>query len=132
VVPVDHVTQGRAFPLVGSDFEETADVSVSLHVGHRVIPLRRLTAAPNGHFRTTLVVPETVRDGYAQLAASDDSGSHADVWVLVGARPEARAAPAIVHSSARSPVITALVLALFAAMLVAGVLLIARRVRRPR
>jgi hypothetical protein len=133
VVPVDHATQGRPFPLVGSDFGGIANVSVELHAGRRVVPLRRVTAAPNGHFRTTLVVPETVPNGYAQLVASDASGSQADVWILVGPRAEARAAPAVVvESNARSPVVTALVLALVAAVLVAGGLLVARRVRPRR
>jgi hypothetical protein len=133
VVPIDHVTQGRPFPLVGSDFGEAANVSVELHAGRRVFMLRRVTAAPNGHFRTTLVVPKTVPKGYAQVVASDPSGSHADVWILIGPRTEARPTPAVaVESNDRSPVVTALVLALVAAVLVAGGLLVARRVRPPR
>jgi hypothetical protein len=132
-VPVDHATQGRPFPLVGSDFGGIANVSVELHAGRRVVPLRRVTAAPNGHFRATLVVPKTVPNGYAQLVASDATGSHADVWILVGPRAEARTAPAVVvEPNGRDPVVTALVLALFAAVLVAGGLLVARRVRPRR
>ena len=133
-MPVDHATQGRPFPLVGSDFGGIANVSVELHAGRRVVPLRRVTVAPNGHFRTTLLVPETVPNGYAQLVASDASGSQADVWILVGPRTEARGAAAavVVESNDRNPVVTALVLAFFAAVLVACGLLVARRVRPRR
>jgi hypothetical protein len=93
LVPVDHVMPGDTFPLTGADLGEGALVTFELKQEELVVPLGRVTAGPDGHFQSTLDLPSTFPDGYAQLVASSSDGSEASTWILVGERTEATPAP---------------------------------------
>jgi hypothetical protein len=83
-VPADHIVQGGPFPVVGADLGQNAVVALRLGTGGRVVSLGTVTAGPDGHFEATVVIPESVGDGYAQLVAQGADGSVASTWVRVG------------------------------------------------
>lgn len=87
-VPADHIEQGRPFTVVAADLGENARVTVQLTSNDLVVPLGTTMAGPDGHFETSLVVPDSFPDGYAQLIAQADDGSRATVWVRVGEGPD--------------------------------------------
>jgi hypothetical protein len=93
VVPADHITSGRSFPIVASDLGANARVSFRIINGRSVVPLGSATAGRDGHFRATFVLPRTVADGYVQLVANSSNGTGASTWVLVGERAESVLAP---------------------------------------
>jgi hypothetical protein len=88
VVPLDHITAGHSFPLVGSDLGERAIVSLRIARGGRVVRLGTVTAGANGHFTTARTLPSTFPNGYAKLVAAGSAGAKAEAWILVGKRAE--------------------------------------------
>ena len=93
LVPVDHVMPGETFPLNGADLGEGALVTFELKQEELVVPLGRITAGPDGHFESTLDLPPSFPNGYAQLIGSSSDGSEASTWILVGERTEATPPP---------------------------------------
>lgn len=93
LVPVDHVLPGETFPLTGADVGENAVVNFELRQEELAVPLGRITAGPDGHFTSTLDLPQTFPDGYAELVGSSTDGSETSTWILVGERTEATPPP---------------------------------------
>lgn len=87
-VPLDHITPGRSFPVIGADLGPGAKVVLKLLRDGRATSLRTLRAHSDGHFTTKALVPEGFPDGYARLVAISSTGATASTWVLVGARAE--------------------------------------------
>ena len=93
LVPVDHVLSGESFPLTGADLGEDAEVTFELKQDELVVALGKVTAGSDGHFQSTLDLPSTFPDGYAELVASSSDGSKASTWILVGERTESTPPP---------------------------------------
>ncbi len=119
LVPVDHVMPGETFPLTGADVGEGALVTFELKQEELVVPLGRITAGPDGHFESTLDLPPTFPEGYAQLIGSSTDGSETTTWILVGERTESTPAPpgGTAWGRERTLIVLALVLAVAAAAL---------------
>lgn len=119
LVPVDHVMPGETFPLTGADVGEKAVVTFELRQEELVVPLGRITAGADGHFTSTLDLPPTFPNGYAELVGSSTDGSETSTWILVGERTEATPPPPDESGwgRERTLVVLALVLGLVAAAL---------------
>jgi hypothetical protein len=125
LVPVDHVLPGETFPLTGADLGEDALVSFELKQEELVVPLGRITAGPDGHFESTLDLPSTFPEGYAQLIGSSSDGSESSTWILVGERTEATPPPPGGSGWGRER--TLIVLALVVGLVAAALGLVAMR-----
>ncbi len=87
-VPLDHVTAGTSFPVVGADLGPRLLVDLSMSLAGRTADLGTATAGPDGHFETTCNLPADFPDGYGSLTATADDGTIAQAYVLIGARTE--------------------------------------------
>jgi hypothetical protein len=86
IVPVDFIGPGVPFPVIGSDVGSDANVTLSMVTAERIADLGTLTAGPDGHFDTTVVLPNDYPVGPAQLVAASDDGSKATLDLLIGQR----------------------------------------------
>lgn len=122
-VPRDHVVQGRPFPVVGADLDPAA--KVTLRLGDR-----RLGAAETdeeGHFRTTVVAPADVADGYLELTATSAGGATARTLVRFGSAPVSAPGSARAPEGGGFPVLAAVLIGLAALSAAAGAYLLLRR-----
>jgi hypothetical protein len=83
-VAADRVYQGESFTVIGADMGPGVRVEFDLASGNSPVPLGEVTAAEDGHFETTLILPPTLPDGYVELRAVDAAGLEASTWLLVG------------------------------------------------
>lgn len=93
IVPLDHVMPGQPFDVIAADMGNDATVSFKMARDDIDVPLDNATAGPDGHFQTTLTLPATFPNGYAELIASATDGSQASTWVLVGERTSSTPPP---------------------------------------
>lgn len=134
LVPVDHVLPGESFPLTGADLGEDAVVTFELRQDELVVPLGSITAGSDGHFESTLPLPSTYPDGYAELVASSSDGSEASTWILVGERTESTPPPpgGTAWGRERTLIVLALVLGVAGAALALAARRSGRRARGGR
>jgi hypothetical protein len=134
LVPLDHVLPGESFPLTGADLGEDAVVKVELKQDKLVVALGSITAGSDGHFQSSLDLPSTFPDGYAELVASSSDGSEASTWILVGERNESTPPPPgrTEWGRGRTAVVLALVLGVAGAALAFGAMRSGRRARGGR
>jgi hypothetical protein len=93
-VPADHIEPGQSFQLIAADLGPNARVTLELAAGDQRVSLGTVTSGPDGHFETTLALPQSFPEGYAQLTATSDEGSFASAWVRVGAGQDLGLPPA--------------------------------------
>jgi hypothetical protein len=127
-VPVDHIVPGESFPIVAADLGPDSLVTIELATDDGIVPLGTVTAGPDGHFETVLVLPATVPEGYMQISAQSDDGTYATVWVRVGSEAASATPPG--SAGAGLPVDPSLLVLLGAAIVVVAAWLVRSR-RRP-
>lgn len=88
-VQMDHVIAGQPFPVIGADLGPDALVTLQMTLGDHAAVVGHVPAGPDGHFETTCTLPADFPDGYAQLTASQEDGTTAQTYVLVGERDAA-------------------------------------------
>jgi hypothetical protein len=86
LVPGDHIVPGQPFEVIASDLAPNSTIEITLAVDERVDQLDEVVSGADGHFSTTVTVPDSFPVGYAQIFAIDADGSEASTWVLVGER----------------------------------------------
>jgi hypothetical protein len=117
-VPVDHIVPGESFPVVAADLGPDSTVTIEVAAVDGVVLLGTVTAGPDGHFETVLVMPSTVGEGYFEISARGDDGSVASTWVRIGAAGEST--PSTRGSTGRDFWIDPSLLLLLAGVAVAG------------
>jgi hypothetical protein len=100
----DSVMPGATFTLVASDVSPAASVSFELLRGEYAADLGTITAGPDGHFQTSLTMPEDAPNGYVELIGRSPDGTSASTFVLVGPRtPETGSPPAVARPGGIDP-----------------------------
>jgi hypothetical protein len=95
LVPADHIDPGKAFLLIASDFGSLSPVAVRISAQNTTVELGRFTTGSDGGSQTDLNLPADFPLGWAELAATADSGASATVTVLVGPRTAATPPPPV-------------------------------------
>src|SRR5919108_2561576 len=68
IVPLDHVTPGQTFDVIGADLTPQARLSFRVVRDGEDFPLvSNVTTGADGHFSATVAVPSTYPNGYSLL-----------------------------------------------------------------
>jgi hypothetical protein len=123
-VPLDHVTQGEKFPVVGADLDPSTTVTLTLD-GER---LGTAKTDDEGHFKTLVATPADFPDGYVELKVAGVDGDGVSTFVRVGADPVATPAqPTGATSDDGLPVLAAVLIGLAVVAAATGAYLLLRR-----
>ena len=102
-IPVERVAPGADLPILGAEWASNADLDVRLDVGGVTVELGRVRTDENGHFATTVELPETLPPGIAAIQVVSDYGVLATATVTVDpAAPPAPSGAATGQHAART------------------------------
>jgi hypothetical protein len=82
-VPLTDVGPGSTFPVIVGDLGAGETVTFELVTDATVVTLGDVPGSPDGHFETTLVLPDSTPNGYVQLRARIPDGTVAVTWIHV-------------------------------------------------
>lgn len=83
-IATSELRQGQVFTVVAGDLDPNARATVAMTAGGQSYPLGKATTDSDGHFSAEFQVPAQIPDGYVELTAETEVGTHATIWVLVG------------------------------------------------
>jgi hypothetical protein len=88
-VPLTDVAPGSTIPVIVGDLGTGETVTFELVAEATIVTLGSVPGSSDGHFETTLVLPDSTPDGYVQLRARIPDGTEAVTWIHVvsGAAP---------------------------------------------